>query len=102
MQNLKRARLLNIYNHPFKKLQSEMKDHDLEDVLIYELQKKQWVFFCMDCVQPPAVQSSAQSQELLPIFAQITTEYLKLAVLNVKFHTSPFPAWPLTHTSSPD
>lgn len=39
-QNLKRARLLNIYNHPFKKLQPEMKDHDLQDVPIYELQKK--------------------------------------------------------------
>lgn len=54
-----------------------MKDHDLEDVPIHKLQKNHMVIFCINCVQPPAAQSSAQSQELLPIFTQITTEHLK-------------------------
>lgn len=48
-QNLKRARLLNIYNHPFKKLQSEMKDHDLEDVPIHKLQKSHGDFLHKLC-----------------------------------------------------
>jgi len=48
-QNLKRARLLKIYNHPFKKLQSEMKDHDLEDVSMYELQKSHGDFLHKLC-----------------------------------------------------
>lgn len=54
-----------------------MKDHDLEDVPIYALQKSHGDFFPINCMQPPAVQSSAQSQELLPIFTLITTKHLK-------------------------
>lgn len=48
---LKRATLLNIHKNPFKTLQAEMKDHDLEDVPAYELQKSPGDYLHKLCVK---------------------------------------------------